>query len=362
MRKKISVTALIVCVAMCVLSLCACADKVKIIADDNPYTFVNKGRDVAETDADMTIDGKLDEARWQSSRWLEVRDKPNAQMYADFAFTTSYGENGIYFGIKVREYGTHIYCNPDRASSLNSSIELYAAPVKADGTSARDQVLQFNLQSDGTIANWVNTAVSGNAKWLNKVTVWEKMPVSAVTHTGGELNKGATGYIIEAYVPFAFFEFCGWDMSDPESLVMGIDPAHNFSFNYDGKNSTYDRFWSCWSRQQGFINSAWLDATTFFRFGSSGLMAYDLDVTNEGEGTGSVTANKTLPVLAGVDNTICIKPYNNSTLTKFEINGEDKFGELVDNGWYFTYDLGKVEGRDIVNVDTNAVEITVKFE
>lgn len=362
MRRKISVTAFIICMAMCVCLLCACADKVKIIADDNPYTFVNKGHDIPEIDADMTIDGKLDEARWQQSRWLEVRDKPNAQMYADIAFTTSYGEQGIYFGMKVREYGTYIYCNPERASSLNSSIEMYAAPVKSDGTSARDQVLQFNFQSDGTVANWVNTAASGEAKWLNKVTVWEKMPISAVTYIGGELNKGATGYIIEAYVPFTFFEFCGWDMSNPDSLVMGIDPAHNFSFNYDGTDSTYDRFWSCWSRQQGFINTVWLDATTFFRFGSSGLMAYDLNVTNEGAGSGAVTANKALPVLAGVDNTICIKPYNNYALTKFEINGEDKFDELVDNGWYFTYNLGKVEGKNIVNEETNAVEITVKFE
>lgn len=362
MRKKISVTALIVCLAMCVFSLCACADKVKIVADDKPYTFVNKGHDLPETDADMTIDGKLDEPRWQQSRWLEVRDKPNAQMYADIAFTTSYGANGIYFGMKVREYGTYIYCNPDRASSLNSSIEVYAAPVKSDGTSERTQVIQLNFQSDGTVANWVNTSESSVAKWMSKITVWEKMPVSAVTHTGGELNNGATGYSIEAYVPFAFFAFCGWDMSDPESLVMGIDPAHNFSFNYEGKNSTYDRFWSCWSRQQGFIGTAWLDATTFFRFGKQGLMAYDLDVTNEGTGTGSVTANKTLPVLAGVYNTLYIKPYNNSTLTKFVINNEDKTNELVNNGWYYTYDLGKVDGTTLVNTDTNSVPITVKFE
>ena len=42
MRRKISVTAFIICMAMCVCLLCACADKVKIIADDNPYTFVTK--------------------------------------------------------------------------------------------------------------------------------------------------------------------------------------------------------------------------------------------------------------------------------------------------------------------------------
>ena len=362
MKKKTSVTALIICAVMRLFSLCACADKVEIVADDNPYTFVNKEHDTPETDADMMIDGKLDEARWQNSRWLEVCDKPNAQMYADIAFTTSYGEKGIYFGMKVQEHGTYIYCNPERASSINSSIEMYAAPIKPDGTSARNQVIQFNFQSDGTIANWVNTAASGAAQWLNKLTVWEKMPVSAATYIGGELNNGATGYIIEAYVPFTFFEFCGWEISDPDSLVMGIDPAHNFSYNYSGKDSANDRFWSCWSRQQGFISTAWLDATTFFRFNGSGLMAYDLDVTNEGEGSGSVTANKALPILAGVDNTILIKPYNNYNLTKFEINGENKFDELIKNGGYFSYNLGKVEGKNIINEETNAVEITVKFE
>lgn len=362
MRKKTSIIALAVCAALCMTSLCACSDTLEIVPDDNPYTFVNKGHATPETDADMTIDGKFDEQRWNGSRWLEVRDRPNAQMYADFSFTSSYGENGIYFGVKVREYGTKIYCNPDRASSINSSIELYAAPIKSDGTSARNQVLQFNFQADGSVANWVNTSESGAAKWLSKVTVWEKMPVSAVTYIGGELNKGATGYYIEAYVPFDFFEFCGWDMSEPDSLVMGIDPAHNFSFNYDGKDSQNDRFWSCWSRQQGFISTAWLEASTFFRFGRSGLMAYDMDVTYEGEGKGTVTANKALPILMGVNNTLIIKPYNNSTLIEFEIGGENKFGELIADGGNYIYYLGNIDGSDLVNTETNTVEITVKFE
>ena len=352
MKKKVLTAVLAVCMAVCALSLFACGKKTEIVADNNPYTFVNKEHAKPEMDADVTIDGKFDEARWQQSRWLRVQDKPTEQMYADISFTTSIGEKGVYFGMEVHEHGSYIYYNAQRDPYVNSCIEMYAAPINADGKAVRTQVMEFNFFPDGSTGNRLNMAPSGEAKWLNKVTVWEKSPVSAAIVHGGKINDTATGYTVEAFVPFSFLEFCGWDVSARDALEMGIDPVHIFSYNYDGNDTDQDRLWSMWSSKQGYISASWLDAETFFRFGKTGLMAYDLNVTYEGTGKGVVATNKDLPLLAGSNNVLYVKPRNNSTLTKFEVNGEDKRSSLTAVGGYFTYDLG---------VATADAEVTAEF-
>lgn len=352
MRKKILTVMLAVCVAVCAVALSACKSEIEIIADSNPYTFTNKEHAKPEMDEGMVIDGKFDEARWQSSRWLRAQDTVNAQLYADISFTTSIGEKGVYFGMEIQEHGSYIYYNPQRASYMNSCIEMYAAPV-IDGTAARDQIMEFDFHADGTTTNRLNTAASGNAQWVDKVTVWEKSPVSASTILGGKINDTATGYTVEAFIPFTFLDFCDWDVSDPESMVFGIDPVHIFSFNYDGTDTNQDRFWSQWSANQGYIDAKWLTPETFFRFGKSGLIAYDLDVTYGGTGGGLVTTAKGLPLLDGVSNTIYVKPRNNASVTKFEVNGEDKRSELAAVGGYYAYKLGVV---------TENVEVSADFE
>ena len=126
-----------------------------VAEDPNPYSFTNPGHAVADTDADMTIDGVFDEARWNESKWLTATDRINASQYADITFTTSYGEKGVYFGMQVEETGTNIYVNHSRTSYYNSCIEMYMGPVGVPNNTL--QTLEFDFLPDGTYSNRVNS-------------------------------------------------------------------------------------------------------------------------------------------------------------------------------------------------------------
>ena len=161
MNKKLKATAIVACSALAVCSLAACSDKyiTNIIDDPNPYTFVNKGHPVAEMDAGMTIDGKLDEARWTADgqRWLYGVDKPNAKQYAEIEFTSFYGELGIFFGMSVEEFGNRIWVNhiPSRdAGHINSAVDMYLGPVGVDKGS--EKTFEFSFVADGQFASRVN--------------------------------------------------------------------------------------------------------------------------------------------------------------------------------------------------------------
>lgn len=332
-----------------VLGIAGCGEtetvyRTEIVPDPEPYTFVNPGHPVAETDADMTIDGKLDEGRWEEANWLVAVDRINARQYADISFTASYGEKGIYFGMRVEEHGTTIFVNPDR-SFVNSCIEMYMGPVGVPDNTL--QTLEFDFLPDGTYANRVNS--NG---LVGAMTTWDKTPVLAVELIGGELNTPeCTGYVIEAFIPFPFLEFCGWDVSDPENMIVGINPAHIFSFNYEGTDLNADRLWSNWA--EDYIPVQWLQPDSYFWFGKDGLLSYDIILTSGGSGSGSVETQSGLPLLAGKANTIVVKPRNGASVTKFIVDGEDCLSQLRYSGGSYLFDLPTVNADVNIEADFN---------
>ena len=348
MKKITKVTSGLCLAALMCAAFAGCGTTV--VKDSNPYSFTNPGHAVAEADADMTLDGVFDEARWSESKWLAAVDRINASQYADIMFSTSYGEKGIYFGMQVEETGTNIFVNHSRTSYYNSCIEMYMGP----STEGYDSALcfEFDFLADGTYEPKLN--YNG---WNSAYTTWDKMPVVASQQLGGEVNTAECyGYTIEAFFPWEYLEFAGYSVETQEerdALVLGIDPVHIFSFNYDGTDLNADRFWSNWPAN--YIDIGWQNPSTFFKFGKDGLLAYNYTVTYGGTGKGEVQESHGWDyVLQQADATFSITTYNGAKVTSLTVNGVDYTGSLLGSGGSFTFTVPKSEFTENIAI---AVEI-----
>ena len=337
MKKITKVTSGLCLAALMCAAFAGCGPTV--VKDSNPYSFTNPGHAVAEADADMTLDGVFDEARWSESKWLAAVDRINASQYADIMFSTSYGEKGIYFGMQVEETGTNIFVNHSRTSYYNSCIEMYMGP----STEGYDSALcfEFDFLADGTYEPKLNYN-----SWNSAYTTWDKMPVVASQQLGGEVNTAECyGYTIEAFFPWEYLEFAGYSVETQEerdALVLGIDPVHIFSFNYDGTDLNADRFWSQWSAD--YISVGFQNPSTFFRFGQNGLLACDYTVTYGGTGKGEVQESHGWDyVLQQADATFNITTYNGAKVTSLTVNGVDYTGSLLGSGGSFTFTVPQSE-------------------
>ena len=337
MKKITKVTSGLCLAALMCAAFAGCGTTV--VKDSNPYSFTNPGHAVAEADADMTLDGVFDEARWSESKWLAAVDRINASQYADIMFTTSYGEKGVYFGMQVEETGTNIFVNHSRTSYYNSCIEMYMGPY----TEGYDSALcfEFDFLADGTYEPKLNYN-----SWNSAYTTWDKMPVVASQQLGGEVNTAECyGYTIEAFFPWEYLEFAGYSVETQEerdALVLGIDPVHIFSFNYDGTDLNADRFWSQWSAD--YISVGFQNPSTFFRFGQNGLLACDYTVTYGGTGKGEVQESHGWDyVLQQADATFNITTYNGAKVTSLTVNGVDYTGSLLGSGGSFTFTVPQSE-------------------
>ena len=338
MKKITKVTSGLCLAALMCAAFAGCGTTV--VEDPNPYTFTNPGHAVAEADADMTLDGVFDEARWDESKWLTAVDRINASQYADIMFTTSYGEKGVYFGMQVEETGTNIYVNHSRTSYYNSCIEMYMGP----STEGYDSALcfEFDFLADGTYEPKLN--YNG---WNSAYTTWDKMPVVASQQLGGEVNTAECyGYTIEAFFPWEYLEFAGYSVETQEerdALVLGIDPVHIFSFNYDGTDLNADRFWSNWPAN--YIDIGWQNPSTFFKFGKDGLIAHDYTVAYTGSGKGTLTEEHGWDFfLAEGDAVFVIQTLNGASVTRLTVNGTDCTDQLVLSGGSYTFRVSEPNG------------------
>ncbi len=314
--KKLTKIASLIGAGALALCMAGCSD---FVEDPKPYPVPTKR--VADIDADMTIDGKFDEARWQGVRWLNGVDKINAQQSADINFTTSYGTKGVYFAMKVEEHGTNIWVNLDRASYMNSCIEMYMGP--SDDTTS-SHLFEFDFMADGSY-----TSKFRYSDWTEVKAPYNILPIVASTTIGGEVNTPeCTGYTVEGFFPFKYLEFVGYDVSDPENMVLGISPVHIFSFNHNGTNKDVDRYWSEWPNKYLPNYDRW-NPSTYFRFGKNGLVSHKITVNKSGSGMGTVQEKSGLDyVLSGVDTTIVVQTINNAKVKALTVNGVDYMDKL----------------------------------
>lgn len=303
-----------------VSSLAGCGEtKVVYVDDDTPYSFSNKGKEVHAIDSDMTIDGVFNEERWSNVKWLNGVDQISKNQYADIKIATSFSDLGIYFGLEVNEHGTNIYVNHDRASYLNSCIEMYMGPSTAGAYDRR--CLEIDFMADGTYN--IREYLTGNGTWCDVYIPDAYLPITASTTIGGAVNTDAcTGYAYEVFFPFEFLDFCGYDVSDKANFELAVDPVHITSFSYSGTDLSEDRLWSWWSKN--YIDSKWLTPSSWFFFGRGGYCSYSYEIKYEGSAKGIIKEkNNTTEIMKNHYGSFTITPVNDSQLTKLTFNGED---------------------------------------
>lgn len=301
------------------------------VGSTEKYAISNPSNDVkqvvAEVDSFMTLDGAFDEEIYGGLRWLTAQDKVNAKQYADIAMTTLITEKGIYVATDVEEHGSHIYYNPDRANYLNSCIEIYLA---LDGQQSLYNYGTFEI--DMTAGGGLSVRTRAN-DWMDVDTSVAKTPVLAAKTKGGAVNTDECyGYTMEMFIPMDYLRWVGLDIPEnPDDVRLRINPAHIFSFNYDGTHLTQDRRHGLFGEADG---TTWADCPTWYSFGNKGLNAYDVNVTQLGaKSLGKLTEKSGRPyVLENAKATFTIEKYNNSVLKTLRINGVDMRSKIVWNG------------------------------
>lgn len=320
---------------------------------EGDYSFVNTDKSAAvELDDGVTLDGEFSEKQWSDARWLKVQDKQTETQYADIEFTTWYGEKGVYFGMKVVETGASIFHNSARESYMNSCIEMYMGTT--DTESDARTIFEFDFTCMGDLSPKLNLD-----DWRPFVRDESIMPVGASKLLGGAINTPeCNGYQLEAFIPYAYLEAAGYDVSDPEKLELGINPVHIWSFNYDGTDLSKDRLWSDFWSNQYVGGSTWKTPSKWIPFGANGLKAYDYTLTVDGnvEIEVSCDSNKLNAIMHDSDATFTLNIYNHdsSVIESVKVNGV----ELKENEIFWNGSIGVFTVYDVVgDVD---IEIVTK--
>ena len=126
-RKPLIITLSLACtLTLCggVFTACGGDRKIDIIESDDGYEWKYNQAFADETDADMKIDGKLNESRWTDKNWLTHREK-NVEM----RYTTSFSEKGLYIAAKAKD--ARMQWNDTRAFMNNSSFFFYVISNEA---------------------------------------------------------------------------------------------------------------------------------------------------------------------------------------------------------------------------------------
>lgn len=101
------------------------ADNMNIISSQDTYEWKYTKAFVGEKDADMKIDGALDEAMWENKQWLTHSEKG-----VNMRYTAAFTEKGLYIAAIAED--PHIQWNNTRTFLRNSSFRFYVVSNRAE--------------------------------------------------------------------------------------------------------------------------------------------------------------------------------------------------------------------------------------
>ncbi|MBQ8804354.1 MAG: family 43 glycosylhydrolase [Tyzzerella sp.] len=318
-KSKLSSKKLMIIIAA-VFLVCAAAlgilaysqNRVKQVASEEDYGYVNPDETKADPDAGITIDGVLDEKEYQDNNWLYMRND-NGNATVDIAMTSYYGEKGMYFVYDVTE-STPIYVNLNRSSTFNSCVEMYLA--LSDVTSMdSSEIFEIDLLPTGDM---VFKQRNGKGAFMDVATTSDKMAHLGATTKGGEINtEDCYGYCLEFYIPWDYLEFLGMDVKEIKTDYVFVNTAHITSYNYAG-NAETDRYWYSFAQQLG--GNGWGNVSLYYRFDKDGVIGTVPVELVQGDHYTMEGVDRVIP---GVKTHVEITPEDGYAINSILVNGEE---------------------------------------
>ena len=316
--KKLKNAALMSLILLLVLTMTALAGcksgkgKITEIASEDPYSYVNPDESKAEPDPGIVIDGVLDEAVYQNNNWLYLHNDDGGNN-VNIAMTSYYGEKGMYFVYDVTE-SVPIYVNLDRASYMNSCIEMYLAPSNLSSVK-ENSIFEIDMMPTGDMTFKKSDGKYGYADVL---TTDDKMAVLGSTTKGGAVNTPECyGYCLELFIPWDYMTWLKLDANAMKDSFVYVNPAHITSNNLNGTDSNLDRLWYFYAQQNG---AEFTDVSQYFRFNGEGVIGTVPVVLNQGE---HCTITGTPSVIPGMNTIVTITPDAGYALTSITVNGKE---------------------------------------
>ena len=223
------------------------------------YTPVfNYDRGERIKDAEITVDGKLDEQIWkdQKAAGKTVTERGTfGNVYQDLTMYSHFGDNGIMLAFEV--FGNaQIWHNPNRASYINSSIELYLWHQNYyDGVpNYYNHGFEMDLELDGDVASKRHMSGGGVTWWNGFEAPYAIFPYCAATVytkdesgniTVSEYNdEKSNGFVIEYFIPWEYLEYTGFKQKDETITSVRVCPTLIISMNFNGTHHETDRKWA----------------------------------------------------------------------------------------------------------------------
>lgn len=177
-----------------------------IMRGDEKYNFLDENYVVI--DADMTVDGKLDDANWQTLI-AEGKGKTITHKASGITLTTyvHFGENGVYIGLDSD--AKEVWYNAERATKYNTGAEVFISAL-GNTVLSSDTAIQFRFAVGG---NSLRYRANPNAVYPY-TSSYVPAKIAGSVKNGGEFNKavdtengynGVDGWQGEIFVPWSAF-------------------------------------------------------------------------------------------------------------------------------------------------------------
>lgn len=309
--KKIVLALLTLCFMVSMFFVAACAVDPPNEKPNGDYTFENTEEPLAETDADVTLDGSFDESFYAADKthWYDWAQEMTAGHTIRVRMAVHFGEKGTYFAVDVDD--AQVNFNTANRVNYNSSIELMFAAGRE--TNAVGKAYRYTFSAGGQ-TKWDIYSLNDYAEYG---APYGHAPRSAIVLKGGEIGAGCTGYKAEIFIP-------------NEAIALTVSPENMSVFlcanaSYSSEAGAQLRQWKGFNIDQT-AGEGWDRPDTWFQFDDTGLIANKVTVTANGGGEAVYDYDYTLN---GMANGITITPEAGYRVASFKQDGKEASAKLV---------------------------------
>ena len=295
-------------------------DGILEVPPEEEYSYINPDETKAETDAGFVIDGILDEEAYKKNNWLYLNNDDGGN-HVNIAMTSHFGQKGMYFVFDVTE-SVPIYVNLERASYMNSCIEIYLSAPHVTSMREND-VFEIDLLPTGDM---LFKRSNGRDGYSNVATTDDIMACLGTTTKGGAVNTAdCYGYCMELFIPWDYLRWLKMDVEAIQNGYVYVNPAHITSYNHNGTDTGIDRYWYHYVQQNGVSFS---NVSRHFRFNGQGVMGSVPVTLQQGE---HYTLSGASAVIPGMNAIVTVKPDEGYALTSIMLNGEEQIRNVSFN-------------------------------